>query len=314
MTAAASEFIPASSLYHHTDRATFFGREEDTSDGSCLVIESRFSSPEVQTISPDEVRKNLMRDLTLVPGIGRIRAAELRRKRVFSISDLKHTRFADAAAEISEIIEYDSVKEVLRLFSELHRSSDPLLLGLSSSLPKFYFDIETLGMVHAPIILFGCGEMDEQGIKVTQYLIRDIEEELPALMLAARHFKKDAAVVTYNGRCFDVPYLNSRLAYYGEREVRCSIHFDLLHPTRKIFRSELFDCRLETVETAVPSLKRGIDVPGALVPLYYQRYLQSRNLSILKPVVEHNKLDVANLAYLLDFEMKRCYGDDTYGY
>ncbi|HJJ38691.1 MAG TPA: ribonuclease H-like domain-containing protein, partial [Methanocorpusculum sp.] len=290
------------------------GREEGTADGCCLGIESRFSSPEVQTISLDVVRKYLIRDLTLVSGIGNIRAAELKRKRIFSIADLKRTRFAAAAAEISEIIEYGSAKEIFRLFSELHRSSEPCLLGLAAPLPKFYFDIETLGMAHAPIILLGCGEMDEQGIKVTQYLIRDIEEELPALMLAARHFKKDTAVVTYNGRCFDVPYLNSRLAYYGEREVRCGIHFDLLHPTRKLFGRELPDCRLETVETAVPSLKRGIDVPGALVPLYYQRYLQSRNLSVLKPVIEHNKLDVANLAYLLDFEMKQCYGDNSYGY
>ncbi|HJJ30856.1 MAG TPA: ribonuclease H-like domain-containing protein [Methanocorpusculum sp.] len=314
MTSAASEFVPASSICRHSGMDISFGHEEAAADGNCLVIESRFVSPELQNISSDDVRKYLLRDLTLVPGIGNVRAAELKRKQIFSIADLKHTRFADAAADISGIIEYGSVREILRLFSELHRSSEPCLLGLSAPLPKFYFDIETLGMAHAPIILLGCGEMDEQGIKVTQYLIRDIEEELPALMLAARHFKKDTAVVTYNGRCFDVPYLNSRLAYYGEREVRCGIHFDLLHPTRKLFRGELSDCRLETVETAVPSLKRGIDVPGALVPLYYQRYLQSRNLSVLKPVIEHNKLDVANLAYLLDFEMKQCYGVDTRGY
>ena len=94
----------------------------------------------------------------------------------------------------------------------------------------------------------------------------------------------------------------------GEREVRFSVHADLLHPTRKLFRDEFPDCRLETVEEYIPTFSRGADVPGYLVPVYYQRYLLRKDLEILRPVVEHNTLDVANLACLLNYETEMLYG------
>ena len=311
MTAAHSGFVPASSLMQETAETVqfSFGEEVDTADGCCLRKETEFPLLSRPRAEESAVRSRLAEDLTLVSGIGKIREAELKRKGIRNLRDLKSTRFGDDAEDIADIIEYGSVREIFHLYQDLKRNSDPLLLGLlGDSANHLYFDIETLGMAHAPIILFGIGEIENDAVRVTQYLLRDIAEELPALMLTKEHFKKDSAVISYNGRCFDIPYLNNRLAFYGEREVRYSCHADLLHPTRKMFKSEFPDCRLETVEEYIPTFSRGEDVPGHLVPVYYQRYLLRKNLDILRPVVEHNTLDVANLACLLNYETELLYG------
>ncbi|MDO5846477.1 MAG: ribonuclease H-like domain-containing protein [Methanocorpusculum sp.] len=307
-------FTPALNLVRgakagSADAMPLFGTEVSTPDGSCLKIESSIRTASYSP-SEDAVRSRLLSDLTLVPGIGAVRSAELRRRGVRTLRGLRSTKWAAPAAEIADCIENGSIQEIQQMFSEMHRSSEPLLLGLSAKSPehRLYFDIETLGMVHAPIILFGIGEEQAGSVRVTQYLIRDIEEEAAALLLTAGHFHRDSSVVTYNGRAFDIPYLNDRLAYYGERPVRFQTHFDLLHPTRRLFKNQLPDCCLGTVEEHILHLERDIDIPGALVPVYYQNYLRRKNLSILKPIVEHNKMDVANLARLLSYETELLYG------
>ncbi len=311
MSSAYPGFVAASSLMPKTVPVEefSFGEEVETADGYCLKKETFFPLISRPQIDESDVRRRLAEDFTLITGIGKIREAELKRKGFRTLRDLTRTRFKKSAEETAEILEYGSVKEILNLFTDLKRSSDPFLLGLFQESEKhLYFDIETLGMAHAPIILFGMGEIEDETVKVTQYLLRDIEEELPALMLAKEHFKKDSTVITYNGKCFDIPYLNNRLAYYGEREVRVSMHADLLHPTRRLFRHDLPDCRLETVESSIPSFERGMDIPGYLVPEYYQNYLRRKDMSILRPVFEHNTIDVANLACLLNYETKMLYG------
>lgn len=314
MSDAVPQFTSALNLVREThapaaEPAFLFGEEVSTPDGSCLKIESSFRTASF-TPSENSVRSRLLADLTLVPGIGTIRAAELRRRGIRTLHGLHGTKWAGAAESIADCIENGTVREILQMYADMRRSSEPLLLGLSvlDRERHVYFDIETLGMVHAPIILFGIGETRGDSVWVTQYLIRDIEEELTALLLTSGHFHRDSSVVTYNGRAFDIPYLNDRLAYYGERTVRFSTHFDLLHPTRRLFKNQLPDCCLGTVEEHILHLERDIDIPGALVPVYYQNYLRRHNLSILRPIVEHNKMDVANLARLLNYETELLYG------
>ncbi len=314
MSSVYPGFVSASSLIPETRSIkTFsFGEEVETADGYCLKKETIFPLLSQPRVDEQDVRSHLAEDFTLITGIGKIRETELKRKGFKTIRDLTATRFKDAAEETADILENGTVHEILRLFADLKRSSDPVLLGLyQESGNHLYFDIETLGMAHSPIILFGIGEIEAGAVKVTQYLLRDINEELPALMLTREHFKKDSTVITYNGKCFDIPYLNNRLAFYGEREVRVSSHADLLHPTRRLFKNEFPDCRLETVESYIPTFKRGQDVPGYLVPVYYQNYLRRKDINILRPVVEHNTLDVANLASLLNYETEMLYGRNT---
>lgn len=286
------------------------GFEAATADGCCLAIESIHSLPEF-FVPEEQLREHLMRELTLVHGIGPERERMCRRRGIQTLADLRSTNWKSEAQEIAEIIQNGTPREVIRLFRERGRGADPLLIGFGAAVPKedlLFFDIETLGMVHSPIILFGCGVCDGKTLRVTQYLLRDISEEIAALGLVAEMMRAHPALVTYNGRSFDLPFTNSRLAYYGERECRPALHFDLLAPSRRLFGADLPDCCLGTVEEYVLGCGREEDLPGSLVPVYYQRYLRTGDPSPLKQIVDHNRSDVTSLALLLAKQTEMMYG------
>lgn len=284
--------------------------EIDTPDGTCLSKETT-RVYQNYLISEERIRERCMGELTLVPGIGPRRAYEYRRKGVVNLTDLRHTCRRESAFEIADVIENGNPGDIFRVFQDAHRGNDPLLLGFSHALPKedlLYFDIETLSMFQSPIILFGCGVWKGNELTVTQYLLRDIEDGPAALYLTGQAFRKHAHVVTYNGKGFDVPYLNNRLSYYGERTVCPDLHFDLLYPTRRLYGADIPDCCLGTVEKFVLHTPRTENLPGYLVPAYYQNYLRTRDPSILTPIMKHYELDVANLALLLRTECETIYG------
>ena len=304
-------FIPALSLRTNAVQsgAGPKGVEAATADGCCLAIESVHALPEF-FVSEEQLRR-LMHELTLVHGIGEMRERICRRRGIQTLADLRHTNWKSEAQELAEVIQNGTPREVIRLFREKGRGADPLLIGFGAAVPKeslLFFDIETLGMVHSPIILFGCGVCEGRTLRVTQYLLRDISEESAALGLVAEMMRAHPALVTYNGRSFDLPFTNSRLAYYGERECRPALHFDLLHPARRLFRDDLPDCCLGTVEEYVLGCGREEDLPGYLVPVYYQKYLRTGDPAPLKQIVDHNRSDVTSLALLLARQTEMVYG------
>jgi len=276
----------------------------DTPDGSCLKIESEYPSPLFVDTTWNQVKSYIFEDLTLIPGIGPVRYQKLKMKGIRSIKDLFNTKWKKDAEIIESIIEEGSISEIFGLYSSLHRNIDPRLLLLVNSKDITFFDIETFGMWNAPIILFGCGKYTGESIKVIQYLARNLDEEYPALLQSAKILNSSSTIVTYNGKIFDVPYINGRLIYYGETPLSFDMHMDLLPYSRRIFQNKLVNCRLETVENAIPSLNRGEDVPGALVPYYYSQYLSTGRKEILYPIMDHNRIDVANLAYLLNYNQQ----------
>jgi hypothetical protein len=314
MQTLSKAFIPGVFLKTNAPEASY-GEipgtyEIETPEGVCLAKKTTWSYTDY-CISEERVRNRCLRELTLVPGIGPRRAFELRRKGCVHLTDLEDTCWGDSANEIADVIENDTPKDICRLFQGAHRGNDPLLLGFSHALPKedlLYFDIETLGMFQSPIILFGCGFWKENELTVVQYLLRDIKDEPAALYLTNQIFREHSHVVTYNGKGFDVPYLNNRLSYYGERTVSPNLHFDLLYPTRRLYGKDIPDCCLGTVEKYILQKPRTNDLPGYLVPAYYQNYLRTRDVSKLIPIVKHNELDVANLALLLRTECEAIYG------
>lgn len=305
-------FISALSLKEHTVHhgVDLAGVEVTTADGCCFTIESEHPLPEF-FVSEERLRERLMHELTLVHGIGGMREQICRRRGIQTLTDLQRTNWKVEAREVADILLNGTPRDIIQLFREKGRGADPLLVGLGAAVPKedlLFFDIETLGMVHSPIILFGCGVCDGQTLRVTQYLLRDIGEEIAALELVEDMIRTHPALVTYNGRSFDLPFTNSRLSYYGERECRPALHFDLLHTSRRLFRSDLPDCCLGTVERQILGFGRTEDLPGYLVPVYYQRYLRTGDTSPLKQIVDHNRSDVTTLALLLAKQTEMMYG------
>jgi hypothetical protein len=121
----------------------------------------------------------------------------------------------------------------------------------------------------------------------------------PALLSALASDLRDTGVlVTYNGRSFDVPLLETRFRMHGRAFARPEAHIDLLAPARAIWKHRLPSCSLSTIERIVLGVERGLDAPGWLIPQLYFDYLRSRRIDLLEPVFEHNRMDIVTLARL----------------
>jgi len=108
-----------------------------------------------------------------------------------------------------------------------------------------------------------------------------------------------AAYISFNGKSFDIPYIGERAAYYGMPVRLDRPHFDLLHFSRRRWGGSLPDCRLSTVERQVFGIAREVDIPGSLVPEFYEAFLRTGNCGPLVPIVDHNRQDLVSLGFLL---------------
>ena len=130
--------------------------------------------------------------------------------------------------------------------------------------------------------------------------MREISEEPAALNAALEDLTGEgAAYVSFNGKSFDIPYIGERAAYYGMPVSLDRPHFDLLHFSRRRWGGDLPDCRLSTLEREVFGISREADIPGSLVPEFYEAFLRTGNCGPLVPIVEHNRQDLVTLGFLL---------------
>ena len=108
------------------------------------------------------------------------------------------------------------------------------------------------------------------------------------------------ALVSFNGRCFDLPLLETRFTLNRLRPPSPALpHLDLLYPARRLYRRRLESCRLAHLETALLGLEREDDVPGWLIPSLYFDYLRFGRAAPLEAVFRHNALDILSMVTLL---------------
>lgn len=165
-----------------------------------------------------------------------------------------------------------------------------------------FLDTETTGLAGGTgtyAFLVGAGWLEDDHFVVTQYFMRDLDEE-PALLAALTPvLERAAALVTFNGGGFDIPLLETRFVLARRRWPVTLPHLDLLRPARRVWTACFDDCRLATLERSVLGLARESDVPGALVPSLYFDWLRLRRAAPLARVFSHNRDDVLSLAALL---------------
>lgn len=174
-----------------------------------------------------------------------------------------------------------------------------------------FIDTETTGLAGGTgtvAFLIGVGLYRDGAFLVRQYFLRDFSEEPAALahlsrLLAGGPGRSEAdaaaAVVSFNGKSFDLPLLETRYLLQRSRSpLRELPHLDLLHPARRIFRQRLGDCSLATLEAAVLGHAREGDVPGHLIPSLYFEYLRSREAGPIETIIEHNRQDLLALVGL----------------
>ncbi len=292
--------------------AIFSGTEVFNECGVCFSLKSR-QSLKLPSLDPDRFRSEIMEDLTLVHGIGPRTQTRLRSKGFRTLSDLmQHPKFREYAHDVLTCLFGGDSAEIMDLIGWRHAKSHPSVLGtagLHEPEDYVFLDIETLGLFSRPVVLFGIGTIENSNLEVHQYLLRDIDEEQAALMATLGHLSGDRpALVTFNGKSFDIPYVSDRLAYYGMGSLARIPHFDVLHFSRRRWKNQLPSLRLAALETDILGIRREDDIPGQMVPEFYEAYLRTGNCGPLIPVVEHNKQDVVSLALLFFYLLEETCG------
>ena len=180
---------------------------------------------------------------------------------------------------------------------------DPLFTGKNWDIRRLLFlDTETTGLSGgAGTVAFeiGIGFIDQRGMVIRQYVMRDYGEEGPMLAEIASLFPRFDTVVSFNGKTFDLPLLESRMVMHRIRlPVTQMPQLDLLHAARRVYKLRLKRCNLSTLEEAVLGHRRHDDLPGAQVPQRYFDYIRTKEFSLLEDVLRHNFDDVKSLAQL----------------
>jgi len=135
---------------------------------------------------------------------------------------------------------------------------------------------------------------------VRQFFLRNPAEEPAMLHALAEWLDSFEAVVSFNGRGFDLPLLHTRftLARMRPRILRAP-HLDLLLPARRVWRGRLPSCALSSLEQHILNVRREqADVPGFLIPEMYVHYVRTGDGSEMPRVMYHNALDILSMVSL----------------
>ncbi len=162
-----------------------------------------------------------------------------------------------------------------------------------------FMDIETTGLGNSPLFLIGVMIWDAGGFEIQQYLARNYAEEAAVISLFLDICADKALLVTFNGKSYDVPYIRNRAVSNGIPFTIDPAHFDMLHECRRIWKNDLPDCKLQTLETHICGRPRYGDIPGAQIPDAYHAYVRTENAWQVVEVLKHNMLDLVTMADLM---------------
>jgi uncharacterized protein len=182
--------------------------------------------------------------------------------------------------------------------------------GLRTFPRTVFIDLETTGLsggAGTVAFLVGCGFFDFGAFQVRQFLLTSYSSERALLWAVAEFFKDADLIVTYNGKSFDVPVMETRWLFHRLQMPLDGVpHFDMVHPARRLWRprSASLDpdeggCRLATLERTLLGFSRVGDVGGFEMPARFFRFLRCGDPHPLEGVLEHNRLDLVSLAAVM---------------
>ncbi len=165
-----------------------------------------------------------------------------------------------------------------------------------------FLDTETTGLAGGSgtyAFLVGVGRICKSGFQVRQFFMREFAEEPSLLHALETHLSEFDVLITYNGKSYDQPLLETRYRMNRSKPPFARMrHLDLLHGARRLWKLRLESCKLTHLEEQILGVEREGDVPGHLIPEIYFSYLRSQEASRLRPVFDHNAMDILTLACL----------------
>jgi len=166
-----------------------------------------------------------------------------------------------------------------------------------------FIDTATTGLAGGTgtyAFLIGVGYFDDESFRLRQFFMRDYSEEPALLHYVAETLDGLQSIVSFNGRSFDLPLLETRFLLSRLRpDLLDAPHLDLLLPARRLWRARLSSCALSSLEENVLGVRRDTrDVPGFLIPYLYFRYMQTGDAREICRVFYHNAQDILSLVTL----------------
>ncbi len=165
------------------------------------------------------------------------------------------------------------------------------------------FDLETTGLGRGETLAFmiGLGYYEGDSFVVEQIFLPDPEAETSSFDRLIELLQSKSLLITFNGKTFDVPVLESRLLYHQIwLNLRSMEHLDLLHIARRLWKKKLPSCALETIEFYVLGHIRDkeLDIEGGLIPQTYFQYLVNGDPELVRRIFIHNHHDILHTAAL----------------
>lgn len=186
------------------------------------------------------------------------------------------------------------------------------LAGFQESRPgsgsqMLFLDIETTGLSGAGTVAFltGLGRWTDGGFELTQFFLENRDSEGDMLAEIGAQIAAAHVLVTFNGKCFDIPVLQTRFIMNGMShfvpDIEDKIHLDLYSVVRKLGRHPFYGMSLKECAERFPGIKRLDDIPGRMIPALYFMYERDHDISVLSQVFRHNRLDILDMVVLLRY-------------
>jgi hypothetical protein len=198
-------------------------------------------------------------------------------------------------------------------------------LDLSTAL---FMDLETTGLSGGTGVVpfnIGMGYYRDDKFHVAQYFLGEMAEEERMIQELGEFFRamNFQSVVTYNGKGFDLPLLETRFILYRQPFILSDLpHLDFLYAARRLWSHKYESCRLYHLALEVVQADRSEDIPSAEIPWRYFQYIQTGNFELIEPILYHNQEDILSLlgvviigAHIFSEDPDLCMGDamDFYG-
>lgn len=233
----------------------------------------------------------------------------------FPVEDVVPGRFLETHGGNTFLIEEEFPHDYIHGEVGLRISTKPQVIAewagelhIIEQQPEAYafLDTETSGLAGGTgtfAFLIGVGRYTQTGFQLAQFFMRDPFEE-PAMLVALEEFLAPCqTIVSFNGKAFDVPLLNTRYTLQGWKSPFKNLgHVDLLHLARRLWRDRLPSRTLGNLEVQILHASRtDEEIPGWMIPQLYFDYLRDGDARPLKRVFYHNAMDVVSLAALLNY-------------
>jgi uncharacterized protein len=166
-----------------------------------------------------------------------------------------------------------------------------------------FVDTETTGLAGGTgtyAFLVGVGVFEDQRFTVHQFFMRDYHEEPAQLQALGELLDGLEAIVSFNGKSFDMPLLETRFIMNRQPpRLSDAPHLDLLPVARRFWKYRLESCALSSLEAEVLGVGRTqADVPGWLIPSLYADYARSGDAREMPRIFYHNAQDILSLVTL----------------